>query len=169
MVRRCFPVAKIAGSSPVWVVSTLGIILLKFFGVFRPIFSLPFLEQYAVFSGVSGSEARLGVATWTSRETILTIRYAAAGPVFLVSNILQKCSKSEGRDPELDDMICCSCSLKYVQANTGAVAAWRIPVRTSHMHSAGDIHVGGTNGHTTKKLTMQIPCFQTLTDAFFNF
>jgi len=47
--------------------------------------------------------------------------------VFLVSNIPQKCSsKSEARDPEVDNMICCSCSFKFAQANTSAVAAQQI-------------------------------------------
>jgi hypothetical protein len=64
-----------------------------------------------------------------SAELSQGIHCAAAAPVFLVSNIPQKSSKSDARNPAVDNMICCSCSLKFAQANTGAVAAQRIKGR----------------------------------------
>lgn len=61
MVRRCFPVAKIAGSSPVWVGSTFGINLLTFLDIFE-IF-LIFFGAICIVSGVGRSQASLGIAT----------------------------------------------------------------------------------------------------------
>jgi hypothetical protein len=52
-------------------------------------------------SGVSGRQASLGIATWTPRETILTICCAAAAPLFMVSNVPHNTANQRGEIPNL--------------------------------------------------------------------